>query len=250
MNGNKSSKTINFAPHKNTDDIIQLFCFPYAGASASIFKSWQSFLPSHIEVVGIQYPGHGSRISEKPYSSSNDIVNEMLNNIFNFQKKPFALFGHSMGAMIAFDLAKRIVTSLKQKPIHLFISGLAPPQLRKINNFNKTRTNNELINLMEQLGGTHSEILSNKELMGLILPALRSDFQIADNWFVEDVFDLSIPLTILGGDADNEVPEESLTYWSAYTTKKTTIKIYSGDHFFINTNKYQILNDISTQLIP
>lgn len=250
MNSNKKSKIINFAPHKKTEDIIQLFCFPYAGASASIFKSWQSFLPKHIEVVGIQYPGHGNRISEKPYSSSIDIVNELLNNIFNAQTKPFALFGHSMGAMIAFDLAKRLVTSSEQKPIHLFISGLAPPQLRKTKSFIKNRTRNELINFIEQLGGTHSEILSHKELMDIILPALKSDFQIADNWFVEDTFDLSIPLTILGGDTDNEIPEDSLIYWSAYTTKKTTIKIYSGNHFFINSNKYQILNDIYTQLIP
>ena len=217
---------------------IRLFCFPYAGGGASAFRSWATELPSTIELACIQLPGRGTRMRETPIANLPELIQQLKPAILPHLNVPFAFFGHSMGALIAFELARSLRHTQSPLPLHLFASACRAPQLPRHNPPRHTLSTPELIAELHRLKGTPTEILNNDELMELLLPIIKADFSLVDAYVYQNQPLLSLPITALGGQEDPEVRPEQLLPWQNQTTSDFSSHIFPGDHFFIQQARY------------
>src|SRR5436305_4022919 len=154
---------------------LRLFCFPYAGGGAMIYRNWADYLPASIEVCPIQLPGRGNRLKEPAYTNLRNLVDELANSLAPYLEKPFAFFGHSMGAKIVFELARELKRRHGLEPVHLFASGCRAPHIP----YDKPTTfdlpEDKFIEELRSLNGTPKEALENSELMQILTPILRAD---------------------------------------------------------------------------
>ncbi|CAL1548832.1 unnamed protein product, partial [Lymnaea stagnalis] len=147
--------------------------------------------------------------------------------------KPFALFGHSLGAVIAFETARYLKKNAGFSPVHLFVSGRAAPQTPDIREKTYHLPDDDFIESLKRMGGTPDQLFENKELMEFILPALRADFQMVETYRFEPDELLEYPITAFGGLSDHLVSRENLCAWEALTNDKFTAHFLAGDHFFV-----------------
>jgi medium-chain acyl-[acyl-carrier-protein] hydrolase len=237
---------LTFKPNPRAD--IRLFCFPYAGGVATHFRSWPNTLPSFIEVVSAQPPGRGGRISEAPFMHLTPMVRVAAEVITPLLDKPFAFFGHSMGAMISFELARLLRNERGLEPIHLFVSGRGAPQVETPPQHTFELPDEEFIAELHRLNGTPREVLEHAELMQLMLPLLRADFSVSQTYQYTPDAPLSCPVTVFGGLMD-ETKREQLEGWREQTTSQAfSLRMFSGDHFFLHAAQTDILRIISQQL--
>jgi medium-chain acyl-[acyl-carrier-protein] hydrolase len=161
---------------------------------------------------------------------------------------PFAFFGHSMGAMISFELARRLRREHDREPIHLFVSGRRAPQLPITEPPTYNLPEPQLIEDLRRLNGTPRAVLENPELLQLVLPLLRTDFEVCQTYTYTPQAPLSCPITVFGGLQDTEAPRESLAAWREQTTSSFTLRMFPGDHFFLHTTQHDMLRIIYEQL--
>lgn len=226
---------------------IRLFCFPYAGSGADIFRDWPKELHESIEVVPVVLPGRGPRLGEIPYTSMETLVEELFIAIQHLLDRPFAFFGHSFGALAAFELARRLQAGgVLAKSI--FLSACPAPPLpaptRPVGNM----SDNELTNRLLELGGTSEEVMRHQELLQLVLPAVRADFEIIESYQFRPCRLLQCRFLICGGDADLEVPPHLLGGWRQHTAAGAEIRLFQGDHFFLARRAPELLEWISQRI--
>ncbi|HKG20773.1 MAG TPA: alpha/beta fold hydrolase, partial [Blastocatellia bacterium] len=161
---------------------LRLFCFPYAGGSSASYRPWADRIPRSVELCAVQLPGRGSRLSEPPFDRLVPLVQAIKPIILQLLDKPFALFGHSMGARIAFELARLLRREENLEPAHLFISGCRAPQLPVEDRAVYGLPDPEFIDELRRLNGTPKEVLENRELMQLMIPLLRADFAVCGTY--------------------------------------------------------------------
>ena len=228
---------------------VRLFCFPYAGGAAYIYGRWPQSLPTFIDVCAVQLPGRGSRLREKPFSNLTDLVPAAAQALLPHMDRPFAFFGHSMGALIAFELARHLRRmGVERSPAQLFLSGCRAPQLVATHGITYNLPDQEFMAEIRRLNGTPAEVLDNPELMQLVLPLLRADFEITETYSYQDEPPLDCPLTIFGGSEDTDVRSESLSAWRMHTTAAFSLRILPGDHFFLHTSQATLLETITREL--
>ena len=227
---------------------LRLFCFPYAGGTSLIYRSWAESLPPQVEVCPVQLPGRGERLRERPYTRVGPLVEAVAGNLVTHLDKPFAFFGHSMGAIIAFELARHLRRTRGLQPAHLFISGRRAPQLPESDRITYNLPEAELIEELRLLSGTPPEVLAHPELMRLMLPVLRADFELLQTWEYRPEPPLDCPITVCGGLEDREVSREKLSAWREQTTKAFNLRMFSGDHFFLHTARPQLLQMLAAEL--
>jgi len=220
---------------------LRLFCFPYAGGGAAIYRLWPQSLPSEVEACMAQLPGRGTRLREEPFTNLDALVAAIAEAIAPLLDKPFALFGHSMGAMISFELARRLREQGQPQPSHLFISGRRAPQLPNDDPISYNLPDAELGQELLRLNGTPKEVLEHPELMELMLPLLRADFSVVETYDYRPGVPLDCPLTVFGGLRDAEVSREQLEAWREQTTSEFALRMLPGDHFFLNDAQAQTL---------
>lgn len=212
---------------------VRLFCFPYAGGGDAIFTSWQQHLSETIEVCPLQLPGRGSRIAEPGYTDMCQLVRIAGQALSPYLDKPFALFGHSMGALIAFELARHLRSEHRAQPVHLFASGRCSPQ-----------TVNEPFDL-DQL----DRELENSELIELMLPVLRADLLLCNSYRYTPESPFSFPITAFGGLDDRGASRRCLEGWREHTRARFVLRMFPGDHFFIDASTLPLLEAISRELL-
>ncbi|MDB9525389.1 alpha/beta fold hydrolase [Oscillatoria sp. CS-180] len=228
----------------------RLFCFPYAGGSSQIFRTWPKYLPDEIEVVAVELPGRGSRFREAPFTDLVALVQALLDVLPPYLDKPFAFFGHSMGGLIAFELAQQMQRS-PNRPFHLIVSGHAAPQNPPVRPPIHDLPKVEFIEQIRQLNGTPSELLDSQEFQQLFLPVLRSDFTLLETYqYLPNRSPLEIPLTVLGGLQDPDVSCDDLQDWQTQTQKEFSAILFTGDHFFINAVQQDVLETLAEILRP
>ena len=220
---------------------LRLFCFPYAGGGAAIYRLWPQSLPSEVEACMAQLPGRGTRLREEPFTNLDALVAAVAEAIAPLLDKPFALFGHSMGAMISFELARRLREQGQPQPSHLFISGRRAPQLPNDDPISYNLPDAELGQELLRLNGTPKEVLEHPELMELMLPLLRADFSVVETYDYRPGVPLDCPLTAFGGLRDAEVSREQLDAWREQTTGEFALRMLPGDHFFLSDAQAQTL---------
>lgn len=221
---------------------LRLFCFPYAGGGASIFRSWQAQLPSEVEVCAVQLPGRESRLGEPAVASLPALVAALARELKACEPEgPFALFGHSLGARLAYEAALALVEAGARAPSLLVVSGAPPPHLpSRCRPIHRLATE-EFIAELGKLGGTPREILAERELMELFLPALRADFALDEAYLREEIRPLPCPIVACFGSGDDTARSQDVLEWARYTRGPFTLRGFAGDHFFLRAQERELL---------
>jgi medium-chain acyl-[acyl-carrier-protein] hydrolase len=227
---------------------LRLICFPYAGGSAAIYHQWPTRTTADIELLAVQYPGRATRLREPLCKSLDLLLDDTEQAITPLLNKPFAFFGHSMGATVAYELTRRLHAAQKPLPIHLFLSGRSAPHLPAVKPPVHQLPDDEFIASMRNLNGTPTELLEHAELMEMMLPIIRSDFQLLETWEYRPTPPFNIPMSVFGGIGDDGVPLENLDAWAACTTGKMKRHMFPGDHFFLQQQYPAMLNIINRAL--
>lgn len=217
---------------RNAEAASRLFCFPYAGGSASIYRPWNGPPFEAVEVCPIQIPGREARTAERPFTNLRHL-SRAIADVLPLDK-PFAFFGHSAGALLCFEIARELRQRGEPTPFHLFASGCSAPQLcpNRPPRFNLKRE--ELIADLRKLGGTPEDVLKSDELLDLMLPALRADFSLLDTYEYRDERPFDFAVTALSGHADLEVDNWEVLPWSIQTRKQFRHFQFTGGHFFLH----------------
>ncbi|HEY0079191.1 MAG TPA: alpha/beta fold hydrolase [Pyrinomonadaceae bacterium] len=227
---------------------VRLFCFPYAGGAAHIYRSWQASLPSVVEVCPVQLPGHGQRILEPAFDHLTPLVEAAAEALLPYCDKPFAFFGHSMGALISFELSRLFRRKHDLKPIHLFVSGHRAPQLKdKLERIHDLPDDKFILKLRE-LEGTPAQVLEQPELMQLLMPILRADFGLCETYEYVEEPPLDSPITAFGGTED-ETGEPQLEGWREQTSAEFSLQMFPGGHFFIHTAQRPLLHAVADRFV-
>jgi len=226
---------------------LRLICLPAAGSGASRYRDWPAQLPDEVEVVSVQLPGRESRFTDKPIESMGQLIGPLLDGLASCLTRPFALFGHSMGALIAFELARRMRRS-GLIPVHLFASGCRAPHLPRRSPDWHTLADAEFIAKIEALGGIPPELLADREFLNAMLPTLRSDCTLSETYVCRPELPLSCPVSAFGGLADEEVRPEDVRAWSRHTNAPFRAHLLPGDHFFINSARPLLLELLMSEL--
>ena len=225
----------------------RLFCFPYAGGTAAAFNTWSDHLPD-VEVCPIQLPGRENRLREKPYTDMEPLTQAIAQAIKPYLDKPFAFFGHSMGANICFELSHYLRQQNGPLPIHLFVSGCCPPQVDAQIPAMHHLSEKEFIAELRQLKGTPERVLQNPELMRLLLPLMRADFALHELYVYTEKEPLSCPITAFGGLDDGRASRHYLTAWQELTYAEFMLQMFPGDHFFLHSAQAPMLKTISQKI--
>ena len=226
---------------------IRLFCFPYAGGGDAIFREWPRSLPESIEVCPVQLPGRGARIAERPFTQFAPLVEAASRALVPHLDKPFAIFGHSMGALIGFELAHQLRRDYNLQPVHLFMSGRCGPQV-VIDRDTSELSDAEFIDLLSGYNGTPKEALEDPELMQLMLPIIRADFAVCRSYRYRAAPPFDCPITAFGGLLDPAVNRECMEGWREHTTSTFLVRMLPSDHFFVTSERHLLLDAIAREL--
>ncbi|MEH2041214.1 thioesterase II family protein [Nostoc sp.] len=236
-------------PKPNPQARLRLFCFPYAGGSVSIFRTWsEEVLPVEIEVCPIQLPGRESRLQEPPFTQLSRLLETLAQVMHPYLNMPFAFFGHSMGALISFELARQLRRQYSLNPVHLFVSGRAAPQIPISDSSIHQLPESEFIEKLRYLNGTPESVLKNPELMHLLLPILRADFAVCETYVYSNEEPLDCPISTFGGLQDDEVSYEDIAAWRELTNSSCTLRMFPGNHFFLHSNQALIWSAVSQDI--
>jgi medium-chain acyl-[acyl-carrier-protein] hydrolase len=227
---------------------LRLFCFPYAGGGAMAFRGWTPAMPPGVEVCPVRLPGREGRIREPALTRVNAVAEAAASALLPHLDAPFALFGHSMGAFIAFELARLLRRRNGPRPVRLFVSGCRAPHIPRKRATTYDRPEPEFLDELRRLNGTPPEVLRDPELMRVMLPLLRADFEASETYTYAADSPLDCPVTAFGGQDDPEAGRGDVRAWCEHTSAAFTLKLFPGDHFFINAAQGPLLDALSRQL--
>jgi len=228
---------------------VRLFCFPYAGGGSSAYFSWISEISPDIEICPVQLPGREDRLSETPFTHIEPLVKELAQALTPYIDVPFAFYGHSLGALISFELARYLRHQNGPAPMHLFVSGCPAPQLPVMDAPISQLSDEEFIQALRRFNGTPDTVLQDADLMQVLLPLLRADFAIYETYTYIPEEPLACPVSAFGGLQDFRTTRAAVEAWRLQTSNKFIMRMYVGDHFFIHTKRKVFLLGIRQDLV-
>lgn len=228
---------------------LRLFCFPYAGGSAAIYRPWVEGLGTHAEVWAVEYPAHGLRRFEPAVASIHHLADAIHQAIVPHLDRPFAFFGHSMGALIGFEVLRRLKAAGAPEAASLFVSGCRGPSCESRRRPTFDLPEPEFVEELRLLGGTPSEVLDDDELMRFLMPTLRADFEASETYAYSDGPKLTCPAFAYGGLQDAEVTSEDLATWQRECSLPLKVRMFPGDHFFIHNAQSTLLRVLWSDLM-
>lgn len=226
-----------------------LLCFPYAGGSAMrIYREWVRPLAGTAEVVPVELPGRGARLGEALLTRVDELADDALRTVLPRLDRPYALFGHSLGALVAFELARKLEHRHARPALHLFVSGHEAPHLNLQKHNDYLLPSAEFKARLRELAGTPEEVLAEEELLELLVPIIRADFEAADTYTYRAAPPLSCPMTVYGGTDDPEAPPDTLPEWAQQTQAVTEVRVLPGNHFFLHHQQSRLLSGVGDDL--
>lgn len=229
----------------------RLFCFPFAGVGASAYRLWSAGLPTELEVCAVQLPGRESRWREAPHIRIDTLVAALLPELLPYLDLPFAFFGHSMGGVLAAETTLALSGRAGPMPQHLFISARRAPHLPDPDPpLGELSDGDFIAELNRRYGGIPPEVLRDEEMMALVLPGLRADIRALESYRPPPAARISCPLSVFGGTVDSRASAAQLEAWRALADGEFRTRMFSGDHFYINSRRAEVLADISATLAP
>ena len=226
---------------------LRLFCFPYAGGGASIFRSWPDALPSEVELCGVQLPGREYRLGERAYTRMVPLIQALAEAIYPYLDRPFAFYGHSMGALVSFELARELRRRYDRHPVCLYLAAYRAPQLPNPN-IKIYHLPSEVFKVVLRADGVPEAILQNEELMQAMLPTLRADYELCDTYEYREEPPLACPFLLFRGLEDVRVSEADLEEWPVHSSAMWSLSMFPGSHLFLHTAQDLLLAEISQHL--
>lgn len=221
------------APPRGPRVGLRLFCLPYAGGGASVFRSWGKELPPEIHVMPVEYPGHGCRIRENLSRRVPELVQGLADDLGPLASGDYAILGHSMGALLGFELALELRRRGYPNLRHLFVCGRGAPHIPRTRMTTYDLPEEEFIQELDRLAGTPPEVLADRELLDFVLPAVRADFELVETYRYAPDDPLACGITAIGGSADVDVTEDDLHAWEQHTRGEFRVEVLEGGHFFL-----------------
>lgn len=248
MNPKWQNKWIVF-PSPNPTAVLRLFCFPHAGGSGQVFHSWPRHLPSGVEMGAIQLPGRGPRLGEPHMKRLLPLSRILARELSPYLDRPFAFFGHSLGALLCFETARSLRRGKQPQPIHLLLSAAGAPHRRKGDESLSGLPRSALVEKLREFNGAPAEALQNDELLDLMLPTIRADFELCETYQFHSERPLECSMTIYGGLEDSGVDTGRLAAWSEMTSGASEMRMFPGGHFYINSSQTKFLRDFAADLL-
>jgi medium-chain acyl-[acyl-carrier-protein] hydrolase len=213
--------------------LFRLFCFAHAGGNAHAFRNWQRSFPHQVDLCLVHLPGHGKRMGEQAFTQLFPLVASVADQIGEQSDPPFAFYGHSMGALISFELGRELFRRHGQGPQRLFLSGHRAPHLPNPQSRIFDLPEGDFVERLKRLNGTPAELLDEPQTREFFLAVFRADFEIVDTYQFPGGSPVPCPLTVYGGLQDQSVPSESVRAWRMHTSAECSVSMFSGDHFFV-----------------
>lgn len=232
-------------PAPNPAARLRLFCLPFAGGGVSIFRSWGRALAPNIEVCPIQLPGRENRFREPAHTDALSLAEILASQIQLYAEKPFALFGHSMGALLAFELTRILQQQNAALPLTLFLSAHRAAHLPPRRAPMHALPDQEFIEKLRHFGGFPDEILEHQELLDFLLPTLRADLTLCDRYSYVPDAPLNCPLQLYAGRQDTEVSPEEIEAWREHSTQNANLHVFPGGHFFLRSDADALMQAIA-----
>ncbi|MFJ3586834.1 thioesterase II family protein [Streptomyces sp. NPDC090127] len=223
----------------------RLFCFPHAGGAASAFIALARTLAPAVDVLAAQYPGRQDRRTEEPFTDIGRLADALADEVRRTGPSPYAFFGHSMGAVLAYETARRLGD--RPGPVHLFLSGRGAPGPTPLVH-DQLRSDAEVLAAVRRLGGTTAGIFDDPEILAMVLPTLRADYRALASYTWRAGPALSVPFTVMVGDSDPVVTVPEASAWSRFTTAGTDLKVFGGGHFYLDGHVAAVAETVSRTL--
>lgn len=228
---------------------FRLFCFPYAGGGASVYRTWNKESTSDVEICWIQWPGRENRIREQPFETIDELVPALVDGLAEWLVPPFAFYGHSLGAKIAFETSRQLRRIGGAQPCHLFVGASQAPQLSwPHQTLHVLREDDFIQEIQKRYGGVPREILQDPELRALLIPTLRADVRMMETYRYDPEPPLNCDITVFGGSNDPTVDRSALDAWRHQTCQAFQLLMVPGDHFFLHSARQQLLGAIGRSL--
>jgi medium-chain acyl-[acyl-carrier-protein] hydrolase len=230
---------------------MDLYCLPYAGATAAVYKRWEKLHGGELRIQPIELPGRGRKFGQMLLSSMEQLIVHAFEDLKErlSPEQPYGLFGHSLGGMLAYRLAEKVGHAGLPAPRHLFISGVLPPHAARPYMIDHTLEDNDLINELLRLGGLPPEVLAYPDLLKLMMPIIRSDLRAHNEGHSlgAQAGSVQCDMTVFYGTQD-PLTEGDIQGWSQYTSMHCQLEAYDGGHFFINDEEARLTRTIMSKL--
>jgi medium-chain acyl-[acyl-carrier-protein] hydrolase len=226
----------------------QLFCFPHAGGGPSFYRPWCAALQPEIAVRRVLLPGRELRLEETPFRHITDLVEPLCAALEPYLDRPYALFGHSMGAVVAYEVARRFSSAGSASPSCLIVSGRRAPGLAGNHRPLSGLPDREFVAEVARLNGIPPEVLGEPELLTMLLPALRADYELAETYQPLPGDRLDCPVIAYLSTSDPETTYEEVLCWREVTTAEFTMRVFRGDHFYLKGGRPDVLNAMREDL--
>jgi medium-chain acyl-[acyl-carrier-protein] hydrolase len=211
---------------------LRIFAIPYAGASSHIYRGWQEDMAPGVQLCPVHLPGRAKRMRERPYSRMNELVDAAAQSLVGHLGQPFALFGHSMGGLVAFALAYRLQTQFGVVPAAVIVAGCSPPHVERSGIKLHEWSDEDLLAELQRRGGTPADVLSCAQMMKVLFPVLRADFELAYTYKAAPAAVLDCPIYAFAGSEDREDGPSSMCRWQEVTTGPFELSVIPGSHLF------------------
>lgn len=228
------------------DAAVRLFCFPHAGGSAVFYRTWSARIAEHVELSVVQYPGRADRLAEPVIEDAPTLVRRVTTALSPLCDRPVALFGHSMGAVIAYEVARSLQT-LGSPPVHLFVSGHRSADLPGDVRYSQL-DDDALVETLMRMGGTDAELFADPDLRELVLPYVRGDLRLLDLYRHRPEPKLSVPITAIMAADDETEPPDLAPGWADLTSGAFAQLVLPGDHFYLVPQRDQVIGEIEARL--
>jgi len=233
--------------HPAPDGSVRLVCLPHAGGSASFYFPMAKAFGPEVEVMAVQYPGRQDRRDEPGIDTVSEYADEIFAVLRHLDDRPLVLFGHSMGAVLGYEVAIRLARAGLPAPMRLFVSGRRAPSCHRDENLHQ-HSDLRIVRELRELGGPHQGMLDDPEMLSLILPAIRGDYRAIELYRHDAEARLDCPVTVLVGDDDPRVSIDEARAWAGHTTARTELEVFPGGHFYLIEHSKAVIDLVARRL--
>ncbi len=230
------------------DAAVRMFCFAHAGGGGGFFQPWRAAFEPDVEVCPVILPGREARVRETAHKRVEDVLDPVCAALRGLTDRPYVLFGHSMGSILAYEVARRLEAEPGRRPSCLFVSGRRAPQLPPQREPLHHLPEAEFLTAMTMLNGTPAQVLAQDDLVQLFLPTLRADFELNETYTPSPGGALTCPVSALVGDADPEVELDEMAAWRETSDGGFTLRVFRGDHFYLKGRPDEVLAAIGADI--